>query len=236
MRSTLLSLALVLTLGVVLPSCSSTDPEGNGTVKMEATLTNNNVTSSVVKGSDRVEGFTVSVTIDRVRVLISRMKFKRSSDDTTGGRDVKTGPAVITFENDTVTVVLNEPIPEGTYDRVKLEKHKFSSSEAQQFANSPVFGEFAVPDRVTIIIDGSYSDGTTTEDFTIRDDGTENVWIDFPTPLNVSAGATAEIEFVFDAQQVFKQNGIILNPFNDKDRRDIFKLLHKAFRLQNKRK
>jgi len=232
MRTTILAILTLVTFGLVLPSCSSTDPDGSGTVKMNATVDNAVVNRVADKSGDRVEGNVMQVEIERVRILISRLKFKSVQEDTNGGKDIKTGPAVVTFENDEVTVVFQEPVPNGTYDRVKLEKHKFSSSEAEQYANDPVFGEFASPERLSIIIEGIYNDGTE-QPFVIQDDATENLWIDFEENLIIDDDTDATIELTFDAQQVFKQNGNVLNPFDDKDRRDIFKNLKKAFRLQN---
>ncbi len=234
MQRTVLTILTLLAFGLVLPSCSSTDPDGSGTVKMNSTLTNSEVNRADdnTKGADRVEGMPSTVKIERVRILISRLKFKSVSEDTSGGRDIKTGPAIVTFENDEVNVVFQEPVPNGTYDRVKLEKHKFSSSEAEQYKDDPTFGEFADPERLTIIIEGTYNDGTE-QPFVIQDDATENLWIDFEEDLVIDDDTDATIELSFDAQQVFKQNNTVLNPFDDKDRRDIFKNLKKAFRLQN---
>lgn len=230
MQKTMLAILTLLAFGLVLPSCSSTDPDGSGTVKMNSTLDNAEVSRVADKSGDRVEGNVQEVDIERVRILISRLKFKSVSEDTSGGRDIKTGPAIVTFENDEVNVVFQEPVPNGTYDRVKLEKHKFSSSEAEQYAYDPTFGEFASPERLTIIIEGIYNDGTE-QPFEIQDDATENLWIDFEENLIVDDDTDVTIELTFDAQQVFKQNGNVLNPFDDKDRRDIFNNLKKAFRL-----
>ena len=232
MRYTLLTTLAMLTLGLALPSCSSTDPDGSGTVKMNSTLDNSEVSRVADKTGDRVEGNVMQVDIERVRILISRLKFKSVEEDTSGGRDIKTGPAIVTFENDEVNVIFQEPVPNCTYDRVKLEKHKFSSSEAEQYKDDPTFGEFADPERLTIIIEGIYNDGTE-QPFIIQDDATENLWIDFEEDLIVDDDTDVTIELTFDAEQVFKQNGNVLNPFDDKDRRDIFKNLKKAFRLQN---
>jgi hypothetical protein len=233
MQRALLIIALAALVTVSLIGCSSTDPTGSGTVQMTSQL--DNATLSVIedKSGDRVEARAGTITISRVRILISRMKFKEVSEDSSDARDVKTGPSILTFENNQTPVVFSSQVPVGTYSRVKLEKHKFSSSEAEQYANDADLGPFASPDRLSIIIEGIYDDGTP-QAFEIQDDATENVWIDFAEPLEVKDGEQANIQVVFDADQVFQSNGAVLNPFNDNDRKDIFKNLKKAFRLQNR--
>ena len=203
-------------------------------VQMSTTLDNNEVSRFSGKSGDRVEGVTEEVIVSESRILISRLKFKQASeDDESEGGDVHTGPSVMVFENDATNVLFTESVPAGTYDRVKLEKHKFSSEEAEEYADDPVLGEFASPDRLTIIIDGIYKTSTE-QPFTIKDDATENIWVDFPDDLVVDDGSEAEIEIVFDAEQVFKDGDQVLNPFDDQDRKQIFKNLQKAFRLQNR--
>lgn len=218
-----------------LTSCSdSSSPEGTGTVEMGAQVTNSSVTYSGIKrdggavqGGSNVD----SVTIDRVRILLSRLKFKRSDEDTSGGRDVKTGPAVVVFEEGTIKTIFKEAIPVGTYDRVKLEKHKFSSSEANQYKDDPTFGDFAYPDRLTLIIDGSVWSNGEEKPFTFTDDATENLWINFEPSLTVAEGETTTVDIYFDGKQVFLADDTILDPFVAKDRSELSKNLKKAFKI-----
>ena len=163
----------ILIVGFMATSCStSDDPEGPGMVQMSTTLDNNEVSRFSGKSGDRVEGVTEEVIVSESRILISRLKFKQvSEDDESEGGDVHTGPSVMVFEDDATNVLFTESVPAGTYDRVKLEKHKFSSEEAEEYADDPVLGEFASPDRLTIIIDGIYKTSTE-QPFTIKDDAT----------------------------------------------------------------
>jgi hypothetical protein len=227
--------ALALFGAAAITACSdSTSPEGTGTVTMGAQVSNSTVVSSMKRsGGDAVQGQPTidSITVDRVRILLSRLKFKRASEDTTQGRDVKTGPAVVTFEADTVVVVFKDAVPVGTYDRVKLEKHRFSSNEVEKYKNDPVFGDFAYPDKLTLIIDGSvWSDGEE-KPFTFTDDATENMWIDFVPNLEVTEGQATAVDIYFDGKLAFLGDGTLLDPFDLNGRKDISKNLKKAFKI-----
>lgn len=220
---------------VFATACSdSNSPEGTGTVEMGAQVTNSTVAySGISKDGGAVQGGSMidSVTIDRVRILLSRLKFKRSDEDTSGGKDVKTGPAVVVFEDGTIKTIFKEPIPVGTYDRVKLEKHKFSSKEADQYKDDPTFGDFAYPEKLTLIIDGSvWTDGEE-KPFTFTDDATENLWINFEPSITVEEGQTTTVDIYFDGKQVFLADGTILDPFIAKDRGELSKNLKKAFKI-----
>ena len=239
MMNTFLKVSLtVLVTALVLTGCSSSsDPEGKGTVEMDSVIDNGTVTGHFEKNGDRVEGQSEldSVSVERVRILISRLKFQSATDDTgSGGQDVKSGPAVVTFDINGVNSVFKEPVPTGTYDRMKLEKHKFSASEADEYEDDPVFGDFAFPERLTLIMEGSTHAGDTERAFSINDASTENLWLDFDPELVVEEGGSVVIDLVFDARVVFNDNGRVLDPFDSKDLRDISKNLKKALRMQNR--
>lgn len=227
--------ALALFSAATITACSdSNSPEGTGTVTMGAQVSNGTVVSSMKRsGGDAVQGQPTidSITVNRVRILLSRLKFKRVADDTTQGRDVKTGPAVVTFEADSIVVVFKEAVPVGTYDRVKLEKHKFSSNQVDQYKNDPVFGDFAYPDKLTLIIDGSVWSNGEEKPFTFTDDATENMWIDFVPNLDVTEGQTTTVDIYFDGKLAFLGDGTCLDPFDLNGRKDIGKNLKKAFKI-----
>ena len=137
MQKSIIILALAAITAMSVVGCSSTDPSGSGTVKMTSELDNATQSRIDGKSGDRVEARAGTITIARVRILISRMKFKDVAEDSSDGRDVTTEPTVLTFENNQSPTVFNSQVPVGMYSRVKLEKHKFSASEAAQYANDP---------------------------------------------------------------------------------------------------
>ena len=224
---------LLMTTGC---SEDSTDPEGNGAVTMKTDLINASVTSSIQKSGSAVQGgqAATEVKITEVRLLLSRLKFQKAEEDTSdGGHDVKTEPAVAYFTEDDADIVFTEPVPEGIYDRVKLEKHKISSSEVGDYINDPEIGPFVDPDRITLIIEGTVKYGDTEESFTFTDDRTENLWLEFDEPLDVDGDDDAEIVLVFDATEAFKDGNRVLDPLNNADKKQIEKNLRKTWRLQN---
>ena len=228
---------LIGSLVAVTTGCSeSNDPDGSGNVTMRTDLANPTVTSSIEKSGDATQGGSAVTSIDvtEVRVLLSRLKFQKSEEDTSdGGHDVKTEPAVAYFTDDDADVVFTEPVPEGTYVRVKLEKHKISSSQVDDYIDDPEIGPFVDPDRITLILEGTVTYGGSPEEFTITDDQTENLWLEFDDALEVDDDNAAEIVLVFDALEVFKDGEQLLDPNNSQDMKKIDKNLRNAWRLQN---
>ena len=228
---------LALSIVALVSACtSSSDPESGGAVRMNTQLQNNVVSGVESPKSGDVQGPTLTVEIESTRILVSRMKFHKSDDEENedGSNNVKTGPAVLDFTEGETQVFLDATVPAGTYRKVKLEKHKFSASEAEMYADDPVFGEFAVPTRITLIIDGFVNVNGVESAFTITDPQVENLWIDFNDGLIVEDGGSAQLQIVFDASEAFKDDdGNVLNPQDAMDLRDIMKNLKHAFRIQN---
>lgn len=232
-------LAAIVAVALAIAGCSeSTDPSSEPTMTMTARMTSTTAAPSAIRpDSPRTEGGRLidSVRVDKVRILLSRIKLHRTNDDTSnGGKDVKIGPAVLTIDNDTVTTVFASAIPTGTYERMKLEKHKFSGSEAAQYAADPVFGPFAFPDRVTLIVDGTvYAEGETRA-FTLTDDRTENLWVGFDPALTVTESTSTTVDLEFSARLLFNVDGNILDPL-DVSLRDVIRArLKNAFKLKKR--
>lgn len=234
--SSLKFVVVVLSMSLFGLACtSSTDPSNDGSVKMNTELTNQVVSGISGEKQDRVEGTVVEVRIASTRVLVSRMKFHASSDtsNSDGTKNVKTAPSVLVFEPGSTQAYLNASVPSGMYSKVKVEKHKFSSSEAAEYADDAVLGEFASPERITLIIEGFVTLGSTETAFTLTDDQTENLWIDFEGGLTVEEGGTANVNIVFDASVAFRDGTNILSPLDPKDQKDIIKNLKHALKIQN---
>jgi len=205
--------AMVVAIALIAGCTSSSDPSPEPRLEMRTSMSSDMVKASSVK-TGAVQGglFADSIRVDSVRILISRIKLKRSDEDTTnGGRDVKTGPALIVFARAGVRTAFNTPIPTGTYDKIKLEMHKFSGSEAEQYRNDPVFRDFAT-DRVTVIVDGTVYEGGTGTAFRLENDDTENLWMKFDPSISITASTTTSVTLDFDAVQVFRAGGSLLHP------------------------
>jgi hypothetical protein len=211
-------IAAILLAGVVLTSCSeSTDPSGDGQVVLQTQFTSSTVTSSIVKGGDETQGFPEidSVRIDSVRILLSRIKLHRDDEDTNDnvGRNVKTGPALIVWARGGLRTAFAVPVPNGKYNKVKLEMHKFSGSEAKQYENDPVFRDFATDkDRVTLIVNGTKWQNGDSTSFTLTSDRTENLWMKVEPYFEVTSSSTSNIVLDFDPVEIFRVGGRVLDP------------------------
>lgn len=232
---------MVVTLAAIagLSSCkTSTDPNDEPRLEMQAEMTSSTVTAG--DKSETIEGLRLidSIKIQRARILISRIKLHTAEDgeDDNKGKDVKIGPALIDIQRGKISTVFASAIPVGKYEKIKLEMHKFSSSEAVTYASDPVFGPFAVPEKVTLIVDGSLWVNGVEETFTWKDDETANRWIKFDPFVEVVSSSTTTVVLNFDPVTAFRVGGggALLDP-KDEGKRSILRgRLWGAFFLHRK--
>lgn len=212
---------------------------GGSYLQMRTAMTNQTVTSNFVRSGDAVQNGSGidSIRVDSVRILIKRIKLHRSEDDTAGeGEDVKLGPTIIHFHNDTTdthAIVFTKAIPVGSYRKMKMEMHRFTPGEASAYAADPEFGPFAFPDRLTIIVDGTVYVDSTSRAFQFTQDWTENFWFEFDPYLEIAEGTTA-IEWTFDASKVFVGTNRLLDPDDDNDHDSIGNGLKKSWKIFKK--
>ncbi|NQW29308.1 MAG: hypothetical protein HQ472_02195 [Ignavibacteria bacterium] len=229
-------MSIVLTTTLVLVGCtSSTTPAGSGKMSVTSSLSATSVNSvnSSVKGNNSVQAVD-SISVQRLRILFSRIKAHTNDTSEGNGKSMKVGPAMLTF-TDVTTLVFATDLPVGTYQRLKLEMHKFSSSEANTYKGDPVFGDFAYPEKLTVIIDGTqYKDGVSTP-FTLTFDDTENFWLIFTDPLVVTEGGTAEAILELDIAELFRVSGVVIDVNDLDNRKDLRKRLKQAFKLHKKK-
>lgn len=242
MTSHLKIVAVFIASALILASCAENTnvPSDNTSyLQMKTAMTNQTITSNFAKSGDAVQNGSGidSIRIDSVRILIKRIKLHRSADDTTGeAEDVKIGPTVVHFSNDTTdtqTIVFTQEIPVGSYRKMKFEMHRFTPGEAADYAADPEFGPFAFPDRLTIIVDGTVYVDSTSRAFQFTQDWTENFWFEFDPYLEVLPGTTS-IEWTFDASKVFVAADRLLDPDDDNDRGAIGDGLKKSWKVFKK--
>ncbi|MGE3800503.1 MAG: hypothetical protein AB7H80_05740 [Candidatus Kapaibacterium sp.] len=209
-----------LAFALTIAACSeSTSPDGSGRVTMQAQLSDNLVAGAMLddKGVSTLGKEVDSITVSRVRILITEVKLHdKDGDDndsnTVYDKNVKTGPIVIDATADSVKVFLTEPIPVGSYDKVKFEFHRFSGSEAAQYSGDPVFGDFVQDDRWSVIVEGMSYEGGQATPFTYRSDVTANLSLKFPDQITVADNETVTLIVEVDPIAVFKSGGAVLNP------------------------
>lgn len=217
--SKMFSLVGMLALALTMAACSeSTGPGSNGTVKMQAKLTETTVNAALLdsKGTSPLGAEVDSLTVSRARILITELKLHDKSGDNadSGAFDhtVKTGPILIDATAAGVQVFLTEEIPAADYDKIKFEFHRFSSNEVAQYLNDPVFGPFVHDDRWSVIIDGIAHDGAEDFPFTYRSDITANLSLNFPQNITIPEGGTATVVVEVDPMAIFKEGNGVLDP------------------------
>jgi hypothetical protein len=211
-----------------IPGCSDSpsDTGDNATVTMKGELTSSAVTAALLKdesstilsGGAEVD----SLKVTRVRILLSQVKMHVSKDDTViGDKVVKTGPVMMTIDSAGARTFTTATIPAGTYDKVKFEFHRFSSSEVAGYLSDTVYQDFVTDDRWTFIIDGFlYKDGVRTG-FTYRSDATANLTLKFEPEITLTAGSSAAIVIAVDPAAVFKKGAAVLDPRDKQNESEI---------------
>ncbi|MBU3742030.1 MAG: hypothetical protein FGM24_07055 [Candidatus Kapabacteria bacterium] len=237
-RSTgiIIILAAIVIVVLFTTSCTdSTSPSDRGTLIVQTNLKSGAIAAAMPDGNVQDSSDIDSITLTRVRILVSRIKLHGVDEDTTDatGRVVKAGPAVITWTRDSVATVFASALPVGRYDRMKLEMHKFSASEADAYRSDPVFADFAtVKDRVTVIIEGHVWSDSVMTSFTLTTDRTENLWIAVDPYFDITESSTTNVIIDADAVDVFRIGGSLLHPSDNNVRTQLQTRLRTLLRLR----
>jgi hypothetical protein len=219
-RAGRMALVALCVAGASLAAGCSDSPTSNSdqaTVSMRGELAQSSVGMTVRKdgGSATIASTGVtadSLRISRVRVLISELKLHPSKDDSASGdKTVKTGPMMITIDSAGTHVFASTAVPAGTYDKLKFEFHRFSSSEVGQYLNDTNFADFVTNERSTFVIEGTVYNNGEAWPFEYKSDVTANLELKFPENLNLTAGTTTVIAVVVDPIMIFK-DGKVLDP------------------------
>jgi hypothetical protein len=221
----LLTLALAILALNLITSCSdstSTSKDASVSIVGElATAFVNKIISE--KGYNQIQDNEVdSIKITRIRVLMSRMKLYRDVEDTTEGKELKTGPFVYDIDGTGKLFQLaSGTVPVGIYDKIKFEFHRFSSSEASQYASDAILKDFATADRYSMIIEGiSYKNNTPTN-FVFNSQATANLLLKFQPYIDLSEGSSTTISIQLNPNLFFKKGSSILDPSISKNANDI---------------
>lgn len=171
-----------------------------------------------------------SLRIERVRLLLKRLKLHAAGEDTVaGGRDVKVGPFVAVFGTAAQLLGWAE-IPAGTYRWLKLEFHRFSDSEAARYAADTLLRDFAAADRPSLLIEGTVFAGDSALPFVYRSDITANVSLALEPPASIGSGEVLQLLVRFDPRQAFMEGSVVLDPRDPQLRSQIDKKLRSALK------
>lgn len=208
-QTKMLLLAGALAFGAA--SCSDSNSTSDGAqVQMAAEMDQGGVGAimAIKGGANTAANEVDSLYITRVRLLVSDIKMHSTTGDTAGGKGdktVKSGPFIIQYDSVGSRVFTNSTVPAGTYDRIKFEIHKLTSSEKDQYLNDPIFQDFVTDDRWTVIIEGYVIDDGVQSPFTYRSKQTENIQVRFSPDLVLEEGSTTTVALQFSPKAVFKK-------------------------------
>ncbi|MES2767438.1 MAG: hypothetical protein V4642_16300 [Bacteroidota bacterium] len=241
MKKYLALAAVVATVGFSACSENTSDVTNTsqGQVRLVGEISNSNVSMAFLKGDGDVsfsEGATVdSLTITSVKTLVSRIKLHRDKEDTvTGDRDFKTAPILLIAKRDTSYAITTQPIPPGTYDKIKFEFHKFSGSEKTEFQNDTNYRDFTGAKSATFIIEGVLYKNGVAENFKYISDATANLSLKIEPSITLAEGTTTTVAVRYDPFTIFKTNGEVLDPRDTKNASHIDNMIKAAIRAIKK--
>lgn len=187
--------------------------------------------TSAKETSPAIQALT-AIQIQKVRILVKELKL-RPLNNSSSEKPVKTSPFVIQYDAGKTTVFATSTVANASYDQVKFEFHRFSASEISTYQNDGVFKDFVVPDRATIIIEGTLTDNGTIP-FTYRSDVTANLALPFSSAITVDGTGKITVLVQFSVSSVFKKGSTLLDPRDTKNRNDIDNALKSAIKALKK--
>ncbi len=228
-------IAILATLATLVSACSTNDPAT--TVSVVSGL--ESTTVATAKGM-MVQGGVADVDeikIVRMRVLVSRMLLHpsdRADGDSANDKVVKTSPFVFVADSSGTRVIAQTDVPAGTYNKIKFEIHRFSSSEVPMYISDTNFRDFVNDNRYTVIIEGALRRGTEWEAFTYRSKITKNIKLDVSPSLNVASGATTELALNIAPSTMFIDGSKLLDPSSEAVFSKIENTIKDAFRAKKR--
>jgi hypothetical protein len=227
MRNIFLIAAIMM---IFLLSCEdSNEPSKTSTIKVISNLSDNLI--SKIKNNDNpvFSEDIDSIKIENARILISRMILHEVNTDENEDRHaIFVDPTLFVFHPDSGYFVGTAEVASRTYDKVKFELHRFSASEINQYAEYPVFADFATEDRYSVIIDGEVYKGEEITPFVFNGQVTANLSVNFLDLI--LEGNTVDLSIELDPNIVFNESGLLLDPNDPKNYNDIENNIKDAFK------
>lgn len=212
-------------------SDNTTNP-ANSNISLVATLSNSNVSSTINIKQGSHQSQINEIIVDSVRILISNIKMHNGEVDSA---TIKAGPALFSANSDTQSYQFAyAEIPTGSFNKIKFEFHRFTPNELPTYQNDTIFGDFATPERYTVIIEGRTISANDTIPFTYNSDMTANLKFDFEPPIAVDENQPIVVDFVFHTEEVFMDKGELLDPNDPKSEPHIDNNIKTAIRANKK--
>ena len=226
------AMLLILLVSIIACQDDTTSPEGMAQVKVVSSMSNKSVYSSNT-GSFQSHGVD-SLVVTKFRILISSIKLHGYNDNDDKHESFKTGPYVLRADSTSSFYYLSEhTVPEGSYDKIKFEMHKFPESERVQYIGDTLFGEFATNDKYTFLIDGFYYEDGEKIPFEFKSNKTENLSLKFDPMLELNDDGVNNIDLDIMPELLFVVNGAIIRPTED-NWKDIEKNIHNSIKALKK--
>ncbi|MCS7169569.1 MAG: hypothetical protein NZ949_02985 [Candidatus Kapabacteria bacterium] len=204
----------VLGVGSMLSGCSEEGTFSDASVEISTQLGASSVGSVAKSVKFAPAGWSGvdSLQVTRVRILVRRLKLHSVSEDTASeGRDLKLGPFVAVFTSQRQTLSITA-IPPGVYRWLNLGFHRLSDSEAAQYAADPLFRDFVMPERYSVLIEGRVFRGDSAIPFVYRSEVMANVAVEMDPPASATQTELLRLLVLFEPRQVFVEGNIVLDP------------------------
>ncbi len=234
----LLTILIIMTFCLISSCSDSNDPSNKATLNIKSELTQGTVqlTDLVNKEISVLKTEVDSVRINKVRILLSRIKLHlKNNSNENDDKAFHTGPFIFVGDStDSYFDLANGQIDAGTYEKIKFEIHRFEPNELSQYKNNQTFKDFATDNRYTTIFEGiAYKNG---EAYPFIYDGTvtANLSLDFETPIVLQENITTNIYFQINPFNLLKSGGSILDPRDEENRNNIDNLIKSAIKAVKK--
>lgn len=159
--------------------------------------------------------FDNAIILDTVKFLMKDIKMNVSH--TNDSNNFKTGPIVVYIKTGGITSLGNAELPVGSYDKIKFEIHKLTSTE------TPPDPEFADSLLYSVVVKGRWQDSSGTYPFIFKTDANAHQILAFPDSLVIATGVIQNVTILAKPYMWFYDNstGKWLSPFDEGNRQII---------------
>lgn len=230
---------LSLSFLILTMSCSETvTPNVESVVRVRAEVSKGMVQSinSSIKIPSVLKAEVDSVIVTRVRILLSEIKFHATSETNENtDKNFKTGPYLYDAQIvGTNAIIAEGNMPVGSYNKIKFEMHRFSTSEQNLYKNDITFSEFATVDRHTVIMEGfAYQFGNAFP-FTYKSSPTANLSLNLEPAVQLAKGVSTDIFLQLNPVNFMKIGNSVLDPRDATNDNDINYLIQSAIKAIKK--
>jgi len=213
MKHLLKSSAIIIALIFSFNACSdSTSPETSGTLNLSSKYS----TATLQKVGD---ASATEVTISKVTYILREIKFKTQKDSTQGL--YKTTPLVLELNlTGNIQDIGGQTVPFGTYTRLEFDIHRAEANgtTAMSADQCAKIRPFFAGDKYSVIIEGTYNDGTSQKNFVYKSKVNVKQKIDLVQPLVVTETDNAiNATMLISSYGWFRDNNSILDPTDSKN-------------------